>query len=257
MILIRKQRLAHLSLCRLTGHECVICQEPIRGVEIKVPCGHYFDKKCILDLFDACTRDESLFPPRCCQKAVPPKLVQTLMRTAAFALFNEKAREFGTSNRVYCSNPRCSHFLGPQSEGRGSRQFLRCPIDGCGTITCAKCKTHAISRSKHVCKADDQDQPVLDLGEREGWVRCPGCTQLIELNLGCYHMTCRCKTQFCYLCRALWKTCSCPQWIETNLLTTGRQRARANVRANAQARGDERLYRVHFCISFLVIIFLV
>ena len=37
---------------------------------------------------------------------------------------------------------------------------------------------------------------------------------MIELNHGCFHMTCRCKTQFCYRCGAQWKTCSCPQWEE-------------------------------------------
>lgn len=31
-------------------------------------------------------------------------------------------------------------------------------------------------------------------------------------------MTCICKTEFCYLCAELWKTCRCEQWNEERLL---------------------------------------
>lgn len=42
---------------------------------------------------------------------------------------------------------------------------------------------------------------------------------MIELTTGCFHMTCRCKTQFCYLCSSPWKTCQCPRWDEQRLVT--------------------------------------
>jgi len=35
---------------------------------------------------------------------------------------------------------------------------------------------------------------------------------MIELDAGCNHITCRCKTEFCYVCCALWKTCACSEW---------------------------------------------
>ena len=35
--------------------------------------------------------------------------------------------------------------------------------------------------------------------------------------MGCYHMTCRCRRQFCYLCARTWKTCHCSQWDEKRL----------------------------------------
>lgn len=47
---------------------------------------------------------------------------------------------------------------------------------------------------------------------------------MVELNKGCYHMTCRCKTEFCYLCRARWKTCRCTQWDEGRLVAAAEQR---------------------------------
>lgn len=51
--------------------------------------------------------------------------------------------------------------------------------------------------SKHVC-SDQPDfglEDVLTLGVAEGWSRCPGCRTMVELNLGCYHMTCLCKVR--------------------------------------------------------------
>jgi hypothetical protein len=45
-------------------------------------------------------------------------------------------------------------------------------------------------------------------------VRCPGCNEMVEKSLGCTHIICRCSAQFCYICRARWKTCNCTRWHE-------------------------------------------
>ncbi|KAI5987408.1 hypothetical protein F5J12DRAFT_728428, partial [Pisolithus orientalis] len=47
---------------------------------------------------------------------------------------------------------------------------------------------------------------------------------LIDLNMGYYHMTCRCRTEFCYLYGAPWKVCRCPQWDECRLFAVAEQR---------------------------------
>lgn len=218
---------------RLTGHDCVICGDAIRGTEIRAPCSHYYDKSCIIELFKAATRDETLYPPRCCRQQIPLSSVRSLLTADAIELFNEKAAEFRTLNRVYCSNPRCSRFLGPQQEGPkpSAYHLFKCSAPDCKTETCACCKARVESHTKssHVCRKDVDAHDVLALGERARWARCPGCEALIELNLGCFHMTCRCKTEFCYSCGARWKTCRCPQWEERRLL------------AAAEARVDIRL----------------
>lgn len=204
--------------------------DPIRGVEIAAPCGHYYDKECILDLFASATRDESLFPPRCCRQNIPLASVQPYMTSKALQTFAEKAKEFSTLKRVYCANPTCSRFLGPQREGMAtlwSSLLLTCPE--CQTLTCDRCKNCVERGVMHRCNTDANDQKVLALGDREGWARCPGCGQMIELNLGCFHMTCRCRTEFCYLCKARWKTCACPQWDERRLLVAAEQRADAEL----------------------------
>ena len=34
---------------------------------------------------------------------------------------------------------------------------------------------------------------------------------MVELSLGCRHITCQCKAEFCYVCGAPWQTCSCTE----------------------------------------------
>ncbi|EIW55494.1 uncharacterized protein TRAVEDRAFT_129017 [Trametes versicolor FP-101664 SS1] len=215
------------SISRKQHHDCVSCLERIRGAEVLAPCGHHYDVPCVLELFAAATRDESLFPPRCCRQNIPLTMVQPFMAASALKTYREKAAEFGTPKRVYCARPACSRFLGAQFEATPSRAApaLKCPAVGCSTKTCSGCKNEVKSSTSHSCVATDADAAVLELAETSGWARCPGCRTLIELNQGCYHMTCRCKAQFCYLCQAPWKTCACPQWDEERLFHAAQARA--------------------------------
>jgi len=217
-----------------TGHDCVICQDAIHGIEIRAPCNHYYDLSCVVDLFRAATRDESLFPPRCCRNPIPLSRVQMHLPKELLALFKEKEKEFGTLNRVYCSNPKCSRFLGPVSQGL-FRSTTTCSAPACHTRTCNRCKSKVEDNSWHSCSSNDTDGAVLALGKNAKWARCPGCGQMIELVVGCYHMTCRCKTEFCYMCAARWKTCGCAQWDEDRLLAAAEQRVDAQLAAERPA----------------------
>ncbi|KZT20950.1 hypothetical protein NEOLEDRAFT_812829 [Neolentinus lepideus HHB14362 ss-1] len=199
---------------RAPVNNCVACQDYITDTEIRAPCGHYYDKLCVLSFFEASTRDESLFPPRCCQKAIPLGLVRPYMTDAFAILFAGKSTEFQTpiSKRVYCANPSCSSFLGAQV---GATCVMTCPEPRCGCKTCITCKALVYHRDdrKHACKAlqDEADEIMLALVSRQGWARCPGCGAPVERTQGCDHMTCRCKTQFCYKCKEKWKNCKCLQ----------------------------------------------
>ena len=214
----------NLNIRHLTGQNCVICQDPIRGRQIRAPCGHYYDIACVTDLFQSATRDESLFPPRCCRQPIPFMNVRQHLTPDFIVQFAEKEKEFTTLKRVYCAKPSCSRFIGPQSHSIfGS--VMTCPAPGCLTRTCRSCKSKVASGDRHSkCKVDEIDQQILALGEDAGWARCPGCAQMIELQMGCYHMTCRCKTEFCYLCTTRWKTCACTQWDERRLVAAAEER---------------------------------
>ncbi|KAF8438887.1 hypothetical protein L210DRAFT_2232242 [Boletus edulis BED1] len=202
---------------RAGRHSCVVCQDMIHSVEIRAPCSHYFDIGCATHLFQSAIRNETLFPPRCCGKKIPLSRVRPHLSRALIATFQQKQVEYGTLKRVYCSSPVCSRFLGPVSEGVGD-QVYTCPALGCRRRTCAKCRERHSGNQSHVCRPDAGATQVLELGQASGWARCPGCSHMIELQVGCFHMTCRCETEFCYLCRATWKTCDCPQWHEQHLV---------------------------------------
>ena len=216
---------------RPTGHVCVICQDPIHGTEVRAPCGHHYDPGCMLDLFRSAITDESLFPPRCCRQNIPLYSVRPLLSAEIVEQFTEKQRELSTFRRVYCSNPRCSRFLGPVTQGWATRP-LSCPASGCGARTCSGCRRSLPTKISwnnilHDCRVDDADSRVIDMGRAAQWAQCPSCDQMIELAYGCFHITCRCRTEFCYLCRALWKTCRCPQWDERRLVNAAEARVDA------------------------------
>ena len=89
--------------------------------------------------------------------------------------------------------------------------------------TCSFCK--GASHNGLECPKDEATKTVLAVARQAGWTRCYQCRTMIELTHGCYHMTCRCSAQFCYLCATPWKNCACPQWNEENLYTEARARA--------------------------------
>lgn len=211
---------------------CTFCREQTNGTVVRAPCGHFWDTDCLADLFRAATTDESLFPPRCCQQPFILKDVQHHLGAELLRAFNTIAVEFGTANRVYCHRPTCSAFICSATE-TSTVQLCR----ACLAQTCGRCKKRA-----HVgtpCATDDA--PILALAEQEGWARCPGCKHLVELTQGCYHIKCRCRKQFCYLCAETWKNCTCPQWDEQMLLTTARDRVERDLPAGRPAPPVARL----------------
>lgn len=170
------------------------------------PCGHVFDLSCLENMFWRATRDESLFPPKCCQQTIPAEHARPFLASQLMATFQQKSVEFSTPDRVYCYKPKCSAFIGPATERAST---LRCP--DCAASTCGMCKEEA--HSGPTCSdREDLNNMAKQMHEKEGWQRCPSCHHLVEKSEGCHHIICICKAQFCYLCAALWKGCSCPQF---------------------------------------------
>ena len=188
----------------------------------KAPCGHWYCRGCIGNLVEASLCDERLHPLRCCNR--PLSLMSgvfTFISTSLQRQFVAKVREFSVpaGSRMYCSNPRCSAFLG--ASGSQTRN-IRC--SNCGTMSCPQCKDNA-----HPGKGCAEHQLTAELREiatANKWQTCPGCHAIVELRHGCYHITCRCSAEFCYLCGARWKTCECQQWDEERLLDDAERRVR-------------------------------
>ncbi len=89
-------------------------------------------------------------------------------------------------------------------------------------MTCAICK--AASHGNQDCPKDEATAAVLEAAREAGWTRCYRCRAVVELTQGCYHMTCRCRAEFCYICSTPWKNCKCVQWDEVRLFQEARVR---------------------------------
>ncbi|KAI8722998.1 RING-type domain-containing protein [Fusarium sp. LHS14.1] len=199
------------SRTHLDSEECIACTERFATSSLtRSPCSHHYCRECIINLVTSSLHEESLFPPRCCGINIP---IETglLLSPALLGQFQAKKLEFDTPNRTYCSDSSCSTFVPPAFIKGG---VAHCPK--CSQTTCVHCKEPS---HEGVCSSDSASQQVLELAKQNGWQQCKACKRVVELNTGCYHITCLCRAQFCYVCGESWKTCKCPQWHEHRLLS--------------------------------------
>ncbi|KAF8809863.1 hypothetical protein BYT27DRAFT_7222229 [Phlegmacium glaucopus] len=231
---VGKRSVAGPSADRNKRVHCAICHDSFRCYEtLNTPCGHYYCRGCLVELVEASTRDESLFPLRCCQDPIPIANVIPALSLKLRTLFQRKQAEFSilSKDRLYCSNPTCSTFLG-SSEDRLSLSGIECP--NCHVNTCPECKE--LAHPGEGCGVSASNEALQALVKSKGWQTCPGCHAVVELDHGCYHMTCRCRTEFCYLCAARWKNCECDQWDDARLVTAAQQRVENEVGQAAAQR---------------------
>ncbi|KAL8685279.1 MAG: hypothetical protein Q9224_005880, partial [Gallowayella concinna] len=145
-----------------TRHECVSCTEPKRPFEsFQAPCGHYYCVKCLVQLFDLSTTDETIFPPRCCRQGISLTSARLYLGSELFQRFQEKSVEFRTGDRTYCSRPTCSAFIAPVNIiGE------RATCNSCFTETCTICKGNSHDGD---CPHDTAIQEVLQAAAEQGW----------------------------------------------------------------------------------------
>ncbi|KAK7421031.1 hypothetical protein QQX98_002389 [Neonectria punicea] len=185
--------------------ECVSCLDDFSPKEvIKVPC-HSYCRDCFVRLISAAVQNEQQWPPKCCLNQIP---VQTIVRYIPSNLkktFQKRSSEWDipVADRIYCSHQGCSLLVKPQNIDKKKRE---------GTCdnrhaTCTVCRD--AGHKGRECERDPDMEMTNILAEEEGWKRCFNCNALVEHREACQHMTCRCKTQFCYVCGQRWRTCEC------------------------------------------------
>ncbi|KAK8186656.1 hypothetical protein BC567DRAFT_154388, partial [Phyllosticta citribraziliensis] len=183
--------------------QCAACLEDKKYFECaSTPCGHYYCADCIEHLFLDAVKDETLYPPRCCRTEIPLDSVRKFLSLRTERDFIRKAPEWETKNRTYCARPTCSAWIRPYLI---RNDIADCP--SCRSRTCTICKAGA--HGDRDCPQDKETQQLLEMAQDNQWQRCNQCRRLISLESGCYHMTCLCRAEWCYLCRAAWKTCNC------------------------------------------------
>jgi len=161
--------------------ECIACTESKPESQIYIaPCSHAYCITCTTRMFQDSLRNESVYPPRCCQQDLALSSVSNVLGSAFVTRFIIRAIEVATFDRTYCHVATCSRFI------------LPCDIAGvhagcqtCNTATCTRCKQAAHRGDCAVAST----AAVLTLVEAQGWRDCPRCHAIIELTEGCNHIT--------------------------------------------------------------------
>ncbi|EXB98574.1 putative E3 ubiquitin-protein ligase rbrA [Morus notabilis] len=163
-----------------------------------------------------------------CAKFIPPNLVEIMDQRI-------KESAIPVTEKVYCPEPKCSalmsknevleytkaSFIGAEQSGARKcmkcRKFfcINCKVPWHYTMTCDDYRR--LNAHKH-----GDEQMLKTLATNKRWRQCAKCNHMVELLEGCYHITCRCKYEFCYICGAEWKnkraTCFCLIWDELNIV---------------------------------------
>ncbi|KAH9924190.1 uncharacterized protein B0H18DRAFT_438041 [Fomitopsis serialis] len=216
-----KHKLRSVPYICKTKHDCIVCQTIIHDNEIHLRCGHHYH-------VDACSTSSSLqpmtspVPPSCCQQPIRERLFKRYMSPALASTYREKCAEFSTVRRVYCSI-----LLAAASWALGRTRWtpLITTVPFAPRVRAAAAGPPSPCHRRPAARLQGRSLPTRGARPRSqrGWTRCPACDQMIELHSGCYHMTCVCAMQFCYVCGSPWKTCVCPQWEQVELGTLDAQ----------------------------------
>jgi hypothetical protein len=170
---------------------------------LQAPCDHYYCEDCTVNLINACTSDELLYPPKCCDRLIPNDTIIPFLDGALRSLYLSKQREFAVpvAHRIYCPTPDCPVFIDSSESATGD---VTCPT--CNSRVCSKCKQIAHAGP---CSNDPGILQVRALARIRQWQTCPKCYAIVERDGGCNHMVCRCATHFCYHCGRSWNSCPC------------------------------------------------
>ncbi|KAL5339447.1 hypothetical protein BJX70DRAFT_387880 [Aspergillus crustosus] len=184
--------------------ECCVCLDSISLASCirRLGCTHVWCVGCLKTHFLRATKDEQIFPPKCCGEPIDVANVEAVMSRDEMDMFRHAEVEYVTIDRPYCSNASCRRLL-----SLGGNQADRAICSSCRAYTRLLCKG-----SHHVeddCSAGLELRATLSLAEQNGWQRCYACRTMVERIGGCSHMVCTCRAQFCYRCGSKWMTCGC------------------------------------------------
>ncbi|RDX54728.1 hypothetical protein OH76DRAFT_1398118 [Lentinus brumalis] len=263
---------------------CGICMEPFQathspvaaarsansssrlqfGTHLPCPSSHgycisclngYINSKLDPDGTGIASQSTVVFPIRCpeCPIAEWPEgiadaLAERVLSEKGMTLWHHQ-KLLDSLPRYYCPNPRCSALVQVDEDAEDPQ--ASCP--SCNSVICVPCRVvwhEDLSCEEYQALPLDErspeDQEALRLMRAKNWRRCPSCTMIVELTHGCNHITCRCKTEFCFKCGALWdvqpnrcsRVPSCDLWDE-QLLLEERERMREEEREQGRPMGAQ------------------
>ncbi|KAH8730468.1 hypothetical protein GQ44DRAFT_700366 [Phaeosphaeriaceae sp. PMI808] len=198
----------------MTEKCCVICgsDEAQGEVLVKAPCGkHWVCPDDVSTYFERATKNESLFPPKCCdQMFILDEYDEHVPFDIAWAYQVKEQGEYATLKkfRVYCATPACGKFLHPSNHITDEHtQVTRavCEDEKCGKTTCTGCKELLEGDVRnHTCKKNECEEKFQQIVDEKGYQTCKICGATVELSEACNHITCSCGHSFCYVCGKDW-----------------------------------------------------
>ncbi|KAF9819392.1 hypothetical protein IEO21_02135 [Rhodonia placenta] len=225
--------------------------------------GDYIRSKLDPDGDETTSMNRVVFPIRCPEcpliewaNGIPDEVATRILPEKTMGLWHHQ-KLLDSMPRYYCPNPRCSALV--QVHDDPNDPLAQCP--SCNSRICVPCRvvwhenlTCEEYQALPLDERSPEDQQALQLMKAQHWRRCPNCSFIVELTVGCNHITCRCKTEFCFRCGSLWdvrrKRCirnpACDLWDEEMLLEEReRERERRQGRVAAAVRPVARMFAPH------------
>lgn len=212
-----------------TVENCLICREDKPMLMIMtLKFSHKFCSHCMKGYVEEKVRSSEV-PVRCpslnCRYYISTPEHKSFLPVSSYTLLEEALLEPNAlkANKFYCPYHDCLVLLDPCLNGDLASNCVDFPV--CRRSICVKCGV-----SWHSSMSCDEFQEIslkeMDAGgddvafdcvaENRRWRRCQMCERMIELTHGCYHPTCWCEHEFCYLCGAEYmdgrQTCECTLW---------------------------------------------
>ncbi|EGX43136.1 hypothetical protein AOL_s00215g745 [Orbilia oligospora ATCC 24927] len=188
---------------------CNICNETYQNYAVfTLKCKHRYCVECLRDHILHAFGQPGSELPRCCGEALPLTYAGEVLMESELNQLMDRRDAQESSKQISCVG--CKKDL---LQGSIKDNSAYC-ID-CAKFTCIHC---AKDLHDGICPEDKDMAMLLETAKNEGWSKCGKCNHLVELTIGCFHMTCRCGHQFCYLCGVEWKTCGCPSSSEHSVL---------------------------------------
>lgn len=166
--------------------ECTGCSDDFPEAQIIrlfcPPAGtkHAYCESCLTSIFKHAVADTDRLPPRCCEPLEVSQYTRFLPEDLVRKL-EDKKEEFDTPNRIYCSNAKCARWIKPTNMTAGVATCSKC-----SQKTCVRCKT---KHHEGLCSKDRGVQALMSLAKKRKWQSCPQCKNMVELSMGCYHIT--------------------------------------------------------------------
>lgn len=163
--------------------KCASCLEQYETLTFTAPCNHGFCHNCTHRLIIGATNEESQFPPHCCDNDVPRAVIRSVLNAEELKEYNAKSVEYSTQTRLYCAEPTCAAFIPPSIIQDEHGSCLKC-----GRVTHVICRS--IAHPGIDCPQDTELHALLKVAEKKKWKRCSVCRRMVELMVGCNHITC-------------------------------------------------------------------